>query len=100
MKHLSATLTATEQIALMNESRRWPLGIMLALVHAQRREAGLPLCAFLAIGHGAVVFVGNVGDFTREQKASPRSFHVALEKLKAEPFDSFSAVYLAGWRVD
>jgi hypothetical protein len=85
-------------LALMKRPKHWPLSVMFALAHGERRGPdGLPLRGFLAFGHGATVYFGNVGDAPTKR---PENFEAHLRMLESLSYLSLEAVLDDGWKVD
>lgn len=94
-------MTPETALALMRDPTRWPLRFVLPLVHAELRDQyGSPAQAFLAYGHGAQVFRGNVLDFKHGDNANRARFEAALTRFDSVSFLTFEAILGAGWKVD
>lgn len=94
-------LTEAEGLALMKAPHKWPLRVVLPLAHATRRDAwGAPECAFIALGHGAKLYLGNVGDFHRGETLQRERFEGALTRFRSLTYVSLEAIAGDGWRVD
>lgn len=88
-------------LGLMRSPERWPLRVVLPLVHATRRDPwGSPAQAFLAYGHGAQVYAGNVLELEPSDTATRARFEAALERFASVSYITLEAVLGDGWRVD
>ena len=94
-------MTPETALAMMQDPTRWPLRVVLPLVHATRRDPwDCPAQAFLAYGHGAQLYLGNVGDFRPGDSSTRARFELALERFKSVSYLTLEAVLGDGWRVD
>jgi hypothetical protein len=85
-------------LALMKRPQHWPLRLVFALAHPARPDPwGLPGQGFLAYGHGATVYLGDVGDVPPKR---PEDFEEHLKTLESVTYLSLEAVLGDGWRVD
>lgn len=90
-----------DSLEFMRRPMRWPLRVVLPLVHATRRdEYGSPAQAFLAYGHASQLFVGNVGSFRPGEFSDRARFETALERFESVSYLTLEAVLGDGWRVD
>lgn len=94
-------MTREQQIELMQNAERWPLYVVLPLAHRTRElESGLSLLGFLAYGHGAIVYLGNVGDFLPGETMAHDTFEAALKRFTSLRFVSWEALVDDGWEVN
>lgn len=95
------TASLEDALRTMQLPERWPLRVVLALAHTKRKDAfGLPVCGFVALGHGPRVYLANVGDLGRAELLSRAAFDEALKRIEVMCYLSFEAIVYDGWRVD
>jgi hypothetical protein len=95
-----ANRAMARDLAIMQDSRRWPFRVVLPLAHRTRLDQDhFPLCAVLAVGHRTRVFFAELGSFTRAELQSQKAFDTALKRFQSVSYVSFAAI-LKEWRID